>query len=442
MKLATQKDLHLTYCTNIHPGESWREVKNNLQQYIPQLKHRLAPDRPFGIGLRLADTAARELLEGDNLTQLQTWLEEQNLYVFTLNGFPYGGFHHQVVKDRVYAPDWSKKERLDYSLRLIKILATLLPDNLDGGISTVPLSYKPWWQNDQSKKTVLHQSSIHLAQIVATMAAIAQDTGKLLHLDLEPEPDGMLENTSEMIDFFQNWLFPIAGTWLQQELGVNQQTAETLITEHIRVCYDTCHFAIEYEEPQEIIQGFQEAGIKIGKIQLSSAIKIDIPSNIKQRQLILEKLTPFAESTYLHQVIARNCDLGKTEALRDRLCEASPQDLAYTHSHPSSIKSASPKGSTLHRYPDLATALPHLLTTEAQEWRTHFHVPLFIRNYQLFESTQEHIVQLLRLLPDNCVGHHLEIETYTWEVLPPEMKLDILTSIEREYQWVLSVISH
>ncbi|GAB4533153.1 MAG: metabolite traffic protein EboE [Pleurocapsa sp.] len=403
MKLAANNDLHLTYCTNIHPGESWSEVKNNLQQYIPQLKTRLAPDQPFGIGLRLADIAARELLEGDNLTQLQTWLKEQNLYVFTLNGFPYGGFHHQVVKDRVYAPDWSKKERLDYTLRLIQILVTLLPDNLDGGISTVPLSYKPWWQNDQSKKTVFHQSTVHLAQIVATLAAIAQDTGKLLHLDLEPEPDGMLENTSEMIDFFQNWLFPIAGTWLQQELGVNQQTAETLITEHIRVCYDTCHFAIEYEEPQEIIQHFQEAGIKIGKIQLSSAIKIDIPSNIEQRQLILEKLTPFAESTYLHQVIARNCDR------------------------------------TLHRYSDLATALPHLLTTQAQEWRTHFHVPLFIRNYQLFESTQEHIVQLLRLLPDNFVGHHLEIETYTWEVLPPEMKLDILTSIEREYQWVLSL---
>ena len=403
MKLAAKNELHLTYCTNIHPGERWAEVKNNLKQYIPQLKTRLAPDKPFGIGLRLADIAAKELLEGDNLAQLQTWLEEQNLYVFTLNGFPYGGFHHQVVKDQVYAPDWSKSERLDYTLRLIQILATLLPDNIDGGISTVPLSYKPWWRHPQSKKRALHQSSVHLAQIVATLAAIAQDRGKLLHLDLEPEPDGMLENTTEVIDFFQNWLFPIAGAWLQQELGVSQKTAESLITNHIRVCYDTCHFAIEYEEPDEIIQRFEQAGIKIGKIQLSSAIKIDIPTDIEQRKLILEKLSPFAESTYLHQVIARNGDR------------------------------------TQQHYPDLATALPHLLTTQAQEWRTHFHVPLFIRNYHLFESTQEHIVKLLRLLPHNFVGHHLEIETYTWEVLPPEMKLDILTSIEREYQWVLSI---
>jgi hypothetical protein len=413
VKLTTKNDLHLTYCTNIHPGESWTEVKNNLQQYIPQLKSRLSPNGAFGIGLRLADTAARELLEKDNLVQLQAWLKERDLYVFTLNGFPYGSFHHQVVKDKVYAPDWSEPKRLNYTLKLIQILATLLPNNLDGGISTVPISYKPWWQDAQSKNKVLHQSSIHLAQIVAKMRAIAQTTGKLLHLDLEPEPDGMLENTTEVIDFFQNWLFPVAGSWLQQELGVHRETVEFLITNHIRVCYDTCHFAIEYEEPEDIIERFQQAGIKIGKIQLSSAIKIDIPTNIEQRQLILDKLAPFAESTYLHQVIAQNSE-GFASDDRER---------------------------TLQHYSDLTTALPHFLTTQAREWRTHFHVPIFIRNYQLFESTQEHIEKLLQLLPNNWVTHHLEIETYTWEVLPPEIKLDILTSIEREYRWVFSVIS-
>ena len=408
MKLATKNNLHLTYCTNIHPGETWSEVENNLRQYIPQLKTRLSPDRPFGIGLRLADIAARELLDGDNLAQLQTWLQEEDLYVFTLNGFPYGGFHHQVVKDKVYAPDWSKAERLNYTLKLIEILATLLPENLDGGISTLPISYKPWWQNAHDRDQTLHHSSLNIAWAIAKMAEIYQNTGKLLHLDLEPEPDGMLENTTEVINFFQDWLFPLGSNWLQKQLGISKSVAESWIIEHIRVCYDTCHFAVEYEEPHEIIQRLENAGIKIGKIQLSSALKIDIPREIAQRQLILDQLSPFAESTYLHQVIAQHGDR------------------------------------TLHHYPDLSTALPHLLTTGAQEWRTHFHVPIFIRNYQLFESTQEHLEKLLHLLANKnkSVGHHLEIETYTWEVLPPEMKLDILTSIEREYQWVLSVISN
>lgn len=407
MKLATNDQLHLTYCTNIHPGETWSEVEHNVKQYITKLKTRLSPDQSFGIGLRLADIAARELLNGDNLAQFHSWLQEQDLYVFTLNGFPYGGFHHQVVKDRVYAPDWSQVERLDYTLKLIQILTTLLPENLDGGISTLPISYKPWWQNSESQNQVLHQSSIHLAQAIAAMAEVHQNMGKLLHLDLEPEPDGLLENTTEVIDFFQDWLLPIGGKWLEQELGINPANAEYLIKKHIRVCYDTCHFAVEYEEPEQILQSFQHAGIKIGKIQLSSAIKINIPSEPELRQKIIENLSPFAESTYLHQVIARHHEW---------------EDFKH------------------HR--DLSTALPLLLETEAEEWRTHFHVPIFIRNYQLFESTQEHLEKLLKILPLYDGGHHLEIETYTWEVLPPEMKLDILTSIEREYQWVLSVISN
>lgn len=405
MKLATKKDLHLTYCSNIHPGESWGEVKNNLQQYIPLLKAKLAPSESFGIGLRLAEIAAQELLEANNLAELKAWLKQENLYVFTLNGFPYGSFHHQVVKDKVYAPDWTKVERLDYTLKLMQILATLMPHDMDGGISTLPLSYKPWWHSSREQAKTFYQSSIQLAKVVAKMAAIAQETGKVLHLDLEPEPDGLLENTTEVIDFFQNWLFPVAGNWLQQELAINQEIAESLIIEHIRVCYDTCHFALEYEEPQSILERFQQAGIKIGKVQLSSAIKIAIPQERAKRQLIIDKLTPFAESTYLHQVIAQNSDR------------------------------------CLQRYRDLTTALPDLLTTTAQEWRTHFHVPIFIRDYQLFESTQGHIKQLLKLLPNHFVGHHLEIETYTWEVLPPAMKLDILTSIEREYQWVLSTMT-
>ena len=406
MKLATQTDLHLTYCSNIHPGETWTEVESNLKQYLPQLKARLSPDDPFGIGLRLADIAARELLTGDHLAQFQIWLRSQDLYVFTLNGFPFGSFHHQVVKDQVYAPDWCTSERLDYTLRLIEILTVLLPSDLDGGISTLPISYKPWWQNSEGKEGVLHQSSLNLAIAIAKLAEVYQQTGKLIHIDLEPEPDGMLENTQEVIDFFQDWLFPTAGKWLQEHRGVEQSVAKDWITEHIRVCYDTCHFAVEYEEPQDIIQNFKTAGIKIGKIQLSSAIKIDILPEINQRKAILDKISPFAESTYLHQVIAKH------------------------------------GGGNFQHYADLSTALEHFLTTEAQEWRTHFHVPIFIPKFQLFESTQDHIVKLLTMLPNDDLGHHLEIETYTWEVLPTELKLDILTSIEREYQWVLSVITN
>ncbi|MFN6568854.1 metabolite traffic protein EboE [Dendronalium sp. ChiSLP03b] len=405
MKIRTDSNFHLTYCTNIHPGETWLEVFDNLEKYIPNLKSRLSPEAPFGIGLRLSDVAAKQLLENDNLAQLQAWLTQEDLYVFTLNGFPYGGFHRQVVKDQVYAPDWSTQERLNYTLNLIKILATLLPAGLDGGISTLPLSYKPWWKEDQvTGETVMKNSCFNLASVVAEMIRIRAETGKLLHIDLEPEPDGLIENTSEVIDFFQNLLLPIGGNYLSEKLNIELKLAETKLLEHVRVCYDTCHFSVEYEEPKTVFARLQSVGIKIGKIQISAAMQVKLPAEAEKRSLIVERLRPFAESTYLHQVIERRSD------------------------------------GTLYHYPDLINALPHLKQSLAEEWRTHFHVPIFIRDYQILQSTQDDIATVLHLLQTNYACQHLEIETYTWDVLPSEMKIDLLTSIQREYEWVIKLI--
>ncbi|MEH2069726.1 MAG: metabolite traffic protein EboE [Nostoc sp.] len=397
----TKNNFHLTYCSNIHPGETWVEVFANLQKYIPELKSRLSPTEPFGIGLRLADAAAKELLEKNNLAQFQEWLTQEDLYVFTLNGFPYGGFHRQVVKDHVYAPDWSQQERLNYTLNLTQILATLLPTGLDGGISTLPLSYKPWWEDQASFEIVLKNSCLNLASLVAEMIHIKEKTGKLLHIDLEPEPDGLIENTSEIIDFFQNWLLPIGRNYLSEKLNIEQSLAETKLLEHVRICYDTCHFSVEYEQPNSVFTRLQSAGIKIGKIQISAAIQVKIPAEVEKRSLIVERLRPFAESTYLHQVIERRSD------------------------------------GTLYHYSDLITALPHLEQSLAQEWRTHFHVPIFIHDYKILQSTQDDIATVLHLLQTNHACSHLEIETYTWDVLPSDIKIDLLTSIEREYNWVL-----
>ena len=401
MKIGTNGGFHLTYCTNIHPGEEWRLVFANLEQYVPVLQARLAPGKPFGIGLRLADVAARELLQGSALAQFQSWLLEHNLYVFTLNGFPYGGFHRQVVKDQVYAPDWSKQERLNYTLRLTSILENLLPAEMDGSISTLPLSYKPWFKgNEPSQASVFSLASFHLAKVTAKMVDIRAKTGKLLHLDLEPEPDGLIENAAEVIDYFQTQLLPIGGAYLASDLGISINAAEAHLLEHVRICYDTCHFAVQYEDPVVVFKQFQAAGIQIGKIQISAALQVNLPVVASERRKVAERLRPFAESTYLHQVIERDQD------------------------------------GTLHHYPDLAPALPNLEQTKAVEWRTHFHVPIFIHDYQLLQSTQDDIVTVLDLLRSNHACNHLEIETYTWEVLPSSMKLDLLASIQREYEWV------
>ncbi len=145
------QDAHLTYCSNIHPGESWNEVFKALKDHLPAVKKQVSPDQPMGIGLRLSNLASLELKEAGTTT-FKEWMRNHGFYVFTMNGFPYGGFHRQRVKDQVHWPDWTKSERLDYTIRLFGQLEDLLPEGQEGGISTSPLSYKYWWTKDQHRQ--------------------------------------------------------------------------------------------------------------------------------------------------------------------------------------------------------------------------------------------------------------------------------------------------
>ena len=391
---------HLSYCTNIHPGESWKETFENLKKYIPQIKSDLAPDQAFGIGLRLSNEASLVLAQPVELAAFKSWLNEQNAYVFTMNGFPYGGFHGQVVKDDVHTPDWTTKERRDYTIRLFEILAELLPDQIEGGISTSPLSYRFWFSAQNELDRAITKSTTHLVQVVAKLIEIKQKTGKTLHLDIEPEPDGILENTAEMLAFFKDWLLPMGTRDLMDTLQMSKEDAEKAIKEHIRLCYDVCHFALVYEKPKDVFQAMDAAGIKIGKIQISAALKLNLPKGVEERNAIRNTLLPFVESTYLHQVIGRNSE-GQLESFRD-----------------------------------LDQALKQLESTELEEWRIHFHVPVFLSDYGKVASTQSDILEVLTYLKTNQVTDHLEVETYTWDVLPEGMTMDIQSSIIRELSWV------
>lgn len=391
---------HLTYCTNIHPGESWKETFDNLKKYIPGIKSEISPNQNFGIGLRLSNEASLILQKPGELNTFKSWLEENHCFVFTMNGFPYGSFHDQVVKDQVHAPDWTTKERRDYTIRLFEILAELVPETMEGGISTSPLSYKFWFHTQQELDSAISKSTTHLIHVVIKLIEIKQKTGKVLHLDIEPEPDGILENTSEMLAYFQDWLIPMGTRDLMDQLAMSREDAEKAIREHIRLCYDVCHFALVYEKPSEVFQAMKSAGIKIGKIQISAALKIAIPDSKEEKNSINETLLPFAESTYLHQVIGRDSQ------------------------------------GQIGSYRDLDQALEILHQTDQEEWRIHFHVPVFLSDYGKVSSTQSDILEVLSIVKNENVSDHLEVETYTWDVLPKGMNIDIQSSIIRELQWV------
>lgn len=393
---------HLTYCTNIHQGESWQEVKQYLEKYLPAIKAEISPDRPFGVGLRLSNKSCEELLEENHLDDFKKWLTANDLYVFTLNGFPYGGFHHIAVKDNVHKPDWTNQARVDYTRHLFTILSELLPQGMNGGISTSPISYKLWWGNGKANpEEALRKGTQNLLKVLKFLVELEHKTGKFMHLDIEPEPDGLIENTHEVIAFYTDWLVPAGVEYLQQHFGYNEEISRQKIMDHIQICYDVCHFAVGFEQPAEALTRLKAKGIKIGKVQISAALKALFPAEKEGKLQLLESFRQFNEPTYLHQVVGID-DQNK-----------------------------------YWRFSDLPEALDSYDKVNFKEWRTHFHVPLFCRKYEWLESTQHDILTLFEIMKNEKLTDHLEIETYTWEVLPTALRSDITTSIIREFNWVL-----
>ena len=394
-------EYHLTYCTNIHPGETWAAVFESLQIHVLPVKARVSPDKPFAVGLRLSDVASRELEQPRHLAEFKAWLAQHELFVPIINGFPYGSFHGEVVKDDVHRPDWTKPERLAYTKRLARILAELLPEGLDGGISTSPLSYKPWLAgNVQQTQAVLQQSTDNLAELVVELVTLRNQTGRLIHLDIEPEPDGLLETSAEFIAYYEHYVLPQVAGQLQARLAMSPQSATQAVYDYVQLCYDVCHFALAYEEPTAVFEQLAAKNIKVGRVQISAALKADLPAETTLREALSQQIEAFAESTYLHQVLVRNQDGHITQ------------------------------------YPDLPTALPHIMESQAREWRSHFHVPVFMERYNLLQSTQGEILKVLQLLAAQPLTSYLEVETYTWEVLPLDIKQDLVGSIARELAWV------
>ena len=393
---------HLTYCTNIHGGEAWEDHFKLLKTHFPQVKQAVSPREPMGLGLRLSDLASKSLLDDRQLGVFKDWLATENGYVFTMNGFPFGDFHEDVVKADVHAPDWTTDARLQYTRRLFDILVQLLPDGMDGGVSTSPLAYRHWYNGtDDEWQTMRRHATAQVAEIALYLAQLHRTRGKILHLDIEPEPDGVLETGEEFIAWYEEELVPAGVSALTGALDLSATEAEETLKRHIRLCYDICHFALGYEDHHRVIEKLQRLGIQIGKFQISAALKAMMPSDDAARRHVGDAFMAFDEPTYLHQVIAKQTD------------------------------------GQLHRFRDLPDAQIALLDAQTAEWRSHFHIPVFLEDLGTLQSTQSDIVETLGIHRGDPLTHHLEVETYTWGVLPERLQLPVAASIARELNWVI-----
>jgi sugar phosphate isomerase/epimerase len=390
---------HLSYCTNIHPGESWPEVRANLERYLVPVRDRVAPGRPFGVGLRLSAESARALAEPAALEELRAFLAAHDLYVFTINGFPYGPFHGRPVKEQVYLPDWLDPERLAYTDQLADILASLVPEGMEGTISTVPGAFAPRVHGETDQERMAHALLDHVAHLVR----IREATGRRIALALEPEPCCFLETIAEAIEFFERHLFSAgAAERVSRSTGLSRDAAATAIREHLGICLDACHMAVEFEEPPRVLAALRTAGIRVPKVQVTAGLRVVLQEG---DDATLDALAAFADDVYLHQVVERSAD------------------------------------GALTRHLDLPQALAAARTRQGQgtrEWRIHFHVPVFRERYGAFDGTQAYVAELLRLVREREVSQHFEAETYTWDVLPEEFRREgIVAGISRELEWAM-----
>ncbi len=396
MRIPKIPGAHLTYCLNVHAGQSWEENFQAIRNEATDVRKRLGVQNPFGLGLRLSNQASLELETPQKLRELQRFLADEGLYVFTVNAFPYGTFHGQAVKQDVYGPDWLQPERMEYTLRVARILSQLVPEDTVGSISTVPGTYKPWIR---SRRNIL-DIALNLARTAWELQKLTEQTGRTIVLGLEPEPDCLLSTTDELIQFCRGPLQTWGFDQLCRTEKLDRQWAAQVLWFYIGACVDLAHLAVEFEDPLDALAKLRRSGLTLAKVQLSAALEAEPGSQA------LEVLKKFDEPVYLHQTKAQLAD------------------------------------GRILSYPDLPAALEAWNQgADVKRWRTHFHVPLFFDHDGPLRSTRDTVSPGLLSQLARRDFLHLEIETYTFGVLPEFLRPEQLTEgIAQEYHYVRKVL--
>lgn len=381
----------LTYCLNIHPTETWDEVRAALLGPVLHVRDGIAGDGAFPVGLRFSGRALHDLRAPEARAELKDILHRERLRAVTVNGFPYGRFHGTRVKEDVYRPDWREEERVAYTCELADLMAEIAPEGEGVSLSTVPGCFR--WLSEGHEEAVAE----NYLRTVAHLVRLERRTGVTVALAIEPEPACMFETIQETAGFFSNHLLSAAAAErlaALTDLGVGE--ARAALPRHIGLCYDVCHAAVEFEDPADSLTILREAGVPVHKLQLSAALRVPEVTLATR-----EALASFDEPTYLHQVISRRGD------------------------------------GPLHRLPDLDPALARGFEADGEEWRVHFHVPVFLKDLGAFESTRDFLDEILRLHRQRPISPHLEVETYTWDVLPDRLRTERMEeAILRELRWV------
>jgi len=385
---------HLTYSTLVHQTDNWEQLWKSVNTYLPAVKARVAPHEKFGVCLRTSAPSA-ELLsaEPSKVADLKKFFADNDLYLYTANAFVYGVFKKQVIKEDVYEPDWATPERREYTKKVANLLAELAPEGINPSIQSAPLGFKP----KVTGEDVVEAYTSNVIDVVAHLVELKKKTGKTVTLGLEPEPRCYLETTDETITYFKNHLFSGAtAKRLAKQTGLNEADAAQAMRDYTGVVFDIGHQAVGYEDIPASLQKLVDSGVQIVKLQEAASMYIPDVS-----QKIVDALQTFAKTIYLSQTCQKKDGkmtwfLNLEDAFEDWYKNPGPR-----------------------------------------EWRTHFHVPVFLNDLGAFGTTRFALEQALAFHKKTPLSTHLEIETYTWDVLPDHLKTgDIVEYVTRELDWV------
>ncbi len=385
---------HLSYSTLVHPSDNWELMSHSLRTYVPQVKARVSPNQAFGLSLRLAAPSADALVNDPAARDaLKRFMAENDLYLYTVNAFPYGAFKDTIVKEQVYEPDWRSEERTQYTINVADILADVAPEGLSPSIQSAPLGFKP----RVTGPDVIASYTEHVLRVAAHLVGIEARTGKTVTLALDPEPHCFLETTDETIDYFTNHLYsgPSAER-LAKLADIPISEAIGALRRHLGVVFDIGHQAVGFEDVPVSLQKLVDAGVPILKLQEVAAMHMP-----QVTDETIEALQRFAKTVYLSQTVQKKDGkitkvLNLEDAFAARKADPGPR-----------------------------------------EWRTHFHVPVFLDDLGAFGTTRFALEQALKMHKEKPLSRQLEIETYTWDVLPEHLKTgDIVDYVCREIEWV------
>nr|WP_281373395.1 metabolite traffic protein EboE [Kineococcus aurantiacus] len=391
----------MTYSTLVHPGDTWPEMRHSLETFVPQVKARVNPDGPFGVSLRLSGESARTLAgDEDERHRLRDWLAEQDLYVYTVNAFPQGAFKNRVVMEDVYEPDWSTAARADYTRQVADVLADITPEGVSPSIQTMPLAFKP----KAGSAGYVEAFTGHVLDVAAHLVGLEQRTGRRVVLAIEPEPFCYLETVAETVEYFDTHLFSgSASQELARRAGIPLSEAPAALRRHLGIVLDMGHQCVEFDDLTVSLQLLADHGVPIFKLQAAAALWVP---QVGEEEVA--ELEGFTDTIYLSQTTER----GPDGRLR-RFLNLSEAIAAWR---------ADPRADV--------------------EWRTHFHVPVFMDRIGPFRTTRPMIEDALRAHVAARQSAHLEIETYTWDVLPAHLKTgDIVDYVSRELEFVRDVLT-